>query len=46
VTLEELANRLDDLVSAVERIADALDDVTAGGRVEITGKLVTAEDRP
>lgn len=33
MTLEELGKRLDDLVAAIERIADVLDDVTSDGRV-------------
>jgi hypothetical protein len=34
------------IAAALERIADALDDVTDNGRLNISGKLVTVEDRP
>jgi hypothetical protein len=38
MTIEELIQRIDDLVAAVQRIADILDDVTADGRLHISGE--------
>jgi hypothetical protein len=38
MTIVELIQRLDDLVTAVEQIAAILDDITADGRLHVSGE--------
>jgi hypothetical protein len=47
MTVAELVERFDDLVAAVQRIADVLEQVTGDGKLVVKlGKVVVTQDRP